>query len=379
MTDRPLRVLWATDRIGYGSHLHGPGRRLLSIMPHVDPAAVRISACVLRAEDAELSRLFETKGISLRHLGRHRLDPRTIASLVRIIREEAIDLLHLTGYGASNFGRIAAALMGIPAIVHVTDHYYPWYQHVADRLLGRWTAAVITVSNSVARNSPMFRDGRLGSRVTVIQNAIDLEEFAPAPAEVSRRMRSALGIRPDQLVVGYVGRLHEEKGLLHLVAGAPAILRAMPDTCFLLVGDGPQRDELRALVGRLGLERNFILEGFRADVAAVLSMLDVVVLPSLTEGFPNVALEAMAVGRAIVASRVEGIQEIVVDDETGLLVPPADPEALAASIVRLLEQPTERARLAKGARAASLQYRPDGYVRALMNVYRRVVDRGRAA
>ncbi len=374
-----LRVLWATDRIGYGSHLHGPGRRLLSIAPHVDPAVVRLLACVMRAEDVELSRLFEAKGVSLRHLGRHRLDPRTIAPLVRIIREEEIDVLHLTGYGASNFGRIAAALTGIPAIVHVTDHYYPWYQHVADRLLARWTTAVIAVSNSVARDSPMFRSGRLADRVTVIQNAIDLEEFAPVDAAVSRRLRGALGIRPEQLVVGYVGRLHEEKGLLHLLEAAPAILRAVPDACLLLVGDGPQRDELHERVRRLGLERNVIFEGFRTDVAAVLSMLDVVVLPSLTEGFPNVALEAMAVGRAIVASRVEGIEEIVAHERTGLLVSPANPRELAEAIVRLLEQPAERARLAGNAREASLGSGLDGYVKALVGVYRRVTDRGRPA
>jgi glycosyltransferase involved in cell wall biosynthesis len=374
-----LRVLWATDRIGYGSHLHGPGRRLLSIAPHMDPAVVRLFACVMRAEDVELSRLFEAKGISLRHLGRHRLDPRTIAPLVRIIREEEIDVLHLTGYGASNFGRIAAALTGIPAIVHVTDHYYPWYQHVADRLLARWTTAVITVSNSVARDSPMFRSGRLAGRITVIQNAIDLEEFAPVDAAVSRRLRGTLGIRPEQLVVGYVGRLHEEKGLLHLLEAAPAILRAVPDACLLLVGDGPQRDELHERVRRLGLERNVIFEGFRTDVAAVLSMLDVVVLPSLTEGFPNVALEAMAVGRAIVASRVEGIEEIVAHERTGLLVSPANPRELAEAIVRLLEQPAERARLAGNAREASLGSGLDGYVKALVGVYRRVTDRGRTA
>jgi glycosyltransferase involved in cell wall biosynthesis len=192
-------------------------------------------------------------------------------------------------------------------------------------------------------------------------------------------MRVSLGIGPEQRVVGYVGRLHEEKGLLHLLAAAPAILRTVPDACILLVGDGPQREDLRQRVRELGLEGNVIFEGFRTDVAAVLSMLDVVALPSLTEGFPNVALEAMAVGRAIVASRVEGIGEIVVDGETGLLVPPANPTELAACIVRLLEQPTERARLAGNALRASRRYGLDGYVKALLGVYLRAVNRGPTA
>jgi glycosyltransferase involved in cell wall biosynthesis len=376
---RPLRVLWATDRIGYGNHLHGPGRRLLTIAPRIDPAVAQIVACVLRADDPELSRLFAERGIPLRHLGKHRLDPTTVPKLLSILRRERIDLVHLTGYGASNFGRIAAGMLGIPSIVHVTDHYYPWYQRVADRLLAPWTTAVVTVSHSVARTSPMFRSPRLQRCTTVIHNAIDLEEFAPAEPDAVRRLRASLQLEPQDLVVGYVGRLHPEKGVHHLVEAAPAILAAEPRARLLLVGDGPQRAELEQRVAELGLGERVSLRGFEADVASMLSVLDVAVFPSLTEGFPNVVLEAMAVGKPVVASDVEGIAELLDQGETGLLVPPADPPALASAVLRLLAQPEERARLAANARRASRAYGIERHVAALETLYRRVAAEGRAS
>ena len=362
---RPLNVLWATDRIGYGSHLHGPGRRLLTIAPEIDPAVARLVVCVLRGEDPALSRLFAQRGIPLRHLGRRRLDPTTLPRLVRLVREERIDLLHLTGWGASDFGRLVSAWTGVPAIVHVTDHYHPWYQDVADRLLGWRTDAVIAVSRSVAETSPMFRHARLRRRVRVLQNPVDLREFAPVPEAEAAALRQALGVPPGRLVVGYLGRLHPEKGVHHLPDALPAVVRAVPEAVLVVIGDGPQQRALEAQVQRLGLGPHVLFHGFRSDVAAALSAFDVAVVPSLTEGFPNVVLEAMAVGRPIVASRVEGIAEILRHDETGWLVPPGDAPGLADALVRALKEPAERARLATGAREAAKRFDLRAYVRAL--------------
>ncbi len=373
---RPVNVLWATDRVGYGSHLHGPGRRLLTIAPELDPARVRLTACVLRAEDPALSRLFTDRGIALRYLGKHRLDPTTLPRLARIVRDEKIDLLHLTGYGASDFGRVVSAMAGVPAIVHVTDHYYPWYQAIADRLLARHTDAVIAVSRSVVATSPMFRIARLRARARVMQNPVDLRDFAPIPAQAAVALRRELGIAPGRPLVGAIGRLHPEKGLLHLLEAVPEVVRAVPDAVFLVVGDGPQRDELHAQARRLGLGDHVVFHGFRTDVAALLSILDVVAVPSLTEGFPNLVLEAMAVGRALVASDVEGISEILVHDETGWLVPPRDSAGLAAAIVRLLRRPEARERLGRNAHEAAKRFDLRAYVRVLEDTWVQVAAAG---
>lgn len=362
---RPLNVLWATDRIGYGSHLHGPGRRLLTIVPELDPAAVRLTVCVLRPEDPDLSRLFAERGIPLRHFGKHRFDPTTLVRLLRLVREEGIDLLHVTGWGATSFGRAVSALTRVPIVVHVTDHYHPWHQALADRLLGWRTDALVAVSRSVAETSPMFRSERLRRRVRVIRNPVDLREFSAVTEAEAAALRRELGIEPGRPVVGYVGRLHEEKGVHHLLAAAPEVARTAPGAVFLVVGDGPRQAELHAEARRLGLGERAVFHGFRRDVAAVLSICDVVAVPSLTEGFPNVVLEAMAVGRAIVASDVEGIAEILVHGETGWLVPPGDPARLAAGIVHLLQHPAERERLARSARAAAQGFDLRAYVRAL--------------
>jgi glycosyltransferase involved in cell wall biosynthesis len=337
----------------------------------------RIEACVLRAEDPDLARLFRERDIPLRHLGKHRLDPTTIPKLVRIIRRERIDLVHLTGYGASNFGRIAATLTGIPSIVHVTDHYYPWYQRAADTLLAPWTPCVVTVSHSVARTSPMFRNERLRARTSVIHNALDLDEFAPLAPDAALALRGKLGLAAGDVVVGYVGRLHEEKGVQHLLEAAPAILAADPRVRLVLVGDGPTREALEARARALALGPRCSFPGFATDVRSMLSALDVAVFPSLTEGFPNVVLEAMAVGKPVVASGIEGIAEILVHDETGLLVPPADPPALADAILRLVARPEERARLASNAKRTSRGYGLERYVTALEQLYVRVARDGR--
>jgi glycosyltransferase involved in cell wall biosynthesis len=135
-------------------------------------------------------------------------------------------------------------------------------------------------------------------------------------------------------VVGSIGRLNEQKGHRYLLDAAPAVLRAHPDARFLIVGDGDLAEPLRRQAQALGLADRVVFAGHRGDVPEMLGAIDVLCLPSLYEGTPLALFEAMAAGKAIVASAVDGCAEVLADGTTGLLVPPRDPAALGAAVVR---------------------------------------------
>jgi glycosyltransferase involved in cell wall biosynthesis len=165
-------------------------------------------------------------------------------------------------------------------------------------------------------------------------------------------MRAALGIPPDAFLIGVVARLEPEKGHRHLLEALPAIVEAVPNAWLLLVGEGSQADPLRAQAGSLPLAagQRVVIAGFQPDVEAVTQALDVAVMPSLREAQGLALLEAMAARRPVVASAVGGIPETIRDGVDGLLVPPADPDALAASVIRFARDAKLRDRLAASGR-----------------------------
>jgi glycosyltransferase involved in cell wall biosynthesis len=147
------------------------------------------------------------------------------------------------------------------------------------------------------------------------------------------------------------------------------VLEAFPRVVFLIVGDGPLRGELEALTRALGVEKNVIFAGYREDVPRVLSVFDIKVLPSVTEGLPLAILEAMAMGKPVIATEVGGVKEILKDGETGFLVPPQDPEALSERIIYLLRNEDEARQLGIRAREESKKYDIDLCVRRLEELY----------
>ncbi|MFL5381132.1 MAG: glycosyltransferase family 4 protein [Longimicrobiaceae bacterium] len=229
----------------------------------------------------------------------------------------------------------AAFAAGIPVVVrHANDRPFGRSPHY--RLLYGAIAAH-HVANSHATRDTLLRSSRWlkPGDVTVIHNGIALAPFAAAePAE--------LPVPAGALVIGFVGRFDERKGLLDLARAWPAIAAALPDAHLVLVGKGPAEAAARALLD--GAPRVHWL-GFRRDVAALLKAMDVLAVPSHWEGFGLVAAEALAAGVPVVAADASSLPEIVRDGREGLLVPPADVEALAAALVRLGRDPAERRRM----------------------------------
>ena len=364
-----INVLFVADHLSYEGKMHGGGRFFWNVLPRFNKNKYNVILCVLRKKNA-LNDLFMSQGINIRYLGKAKFDPSTFITLRKIIKEEKIDILHLHQYGASNFGRLAGLIAGVPVIIHShdTDPNYPLYQRIADLILAHFTDRVIAVSES-AKESTIKKRSIQEGKVIVLYNAIPLEEFHELTPEQKEEERRRLGINPDYKIVGTVTRLREEKGNKYLLEAAVEVLKVFPKTVFLIIGDGPLREELQNLCKQLNIDENVILYGFSGDIQKFYSIFDIKVITSVNEGFSFALIEAMAMGRAIVATDVGGPKEILKDGETGLLVPMKDSGMLARKIISLLENGQELERLARNAKKESKNYDINLYVRELERQY----------
>lgn len=368
-----INVLLANDHLGVWNSIHGVGRLFSLWVPRFDKSKFNITVCILREKDRigeEFEKQFKKYGVRIRFFGRAKFNPLTLMDFIKVIREEKIDIMHLQTYGASTFGRLAGIMTGTPAIVHAHDNdsNYPWYQRLADLALSKFTDKAIAVSESVKESLVTKRNVPEG-RVVVMHSAIPLERFRVPEADQIQKEKRRLGISLTSKVVGTVARLREEKGLKYLLESVPKVLAVFPNTSFVIVGDGPLRRELESIPRRLKIAQNVIFTGYYEDVSKVLSICDIKVLPSLTEGFGLAIVEAMAMGKPIIATNVGGIKEILKDGGCGLLVPPRDPEALAEKIIYLLRNEDEAKRLGIIAKEESKKYDINLYIPKLERLY----------
>jgi glycosyltransferase involved in cell wall biosynthesis len=247
------------------------------------------------------------------------------------------------GYKADLLGRRAARSVGIPVVAvsrgWTGECFRVRLYERLDRFLLRWMDRVVCVS---AAQADKVRRARVAEdRIRVIHNAIDPDRFA----ETDRRHRAKLlkyFRGPKTRIVGAAGRLSPEKGMDVLVAAAEEIVRDDPSVGFVVFGEGAERPRLFARIKDAGLMGSFVLAGFRNDLDRFISALDVLALPSHTEGLPNVALEACAANVPVVATRAGGTPEVIEDGVNGLLVPTGDVEALAARLRDMLASEERR-------------------------------------
>src|SRR5580765_5443980 len=378
--NRPLNVLHVCDHLGWnGSRMHGVKRLFAWIIPRFDPDRFRLSLVSLRKRDVSEETL-DALGVDITYLERSKFDPRTLSALLKVIDTKQIDILHLHGYGATTFGRLAGAVRGIPTIVHehanLTDT--PWFQKIADRMLEPWTDIALAVSRSTA--DFVIRARQIPeSKVKVVYLGAPLEEFSRSrTAEEIDGARRELGIGAGDFAIGTVTRLHESKGNSYLIDAAAAVVRDRPAARFFLVGEGPLLGDLQAQASALGLGDRFVFAGFRRDVAATLSAFDLSVFPSLWEGTPITAFEALAMGKPIVATDADGLLDILTNDHDAAIVPKRDAIALADKIVWAMDHPDERARLGAAARLTGQQFGIDAFVRKMERLYVLLHDVSRA-
>jgi glycosyltransferase involved in cell wall biosynthesis len=337
---------------------------LPALARHFDVAVAASGNGPLR-EAAEAAKV---RFLPLRYL-RRSLNPLrdllALLELIRLLRRERPDILHANSSKAGVLGRFAAAAAGVPIRIFTVHGWAfeaysgpaSWAYLWADRLAGRCTTVTICVAEHERSKGVRARTCRSGQTV-VIRNAVDV---AAAP-------RARLDGGRPRLVT--VGRLKAPKDFATLVRA----FAALPSNSFeaLIVGDGPERPVVEAEVERLGLGRAVRLLGERQDVPALLAGSDVFVLSSASEGLPLSVEEAMAAGLPVVASAVGGVPEVVVEGETGFLVPPGDVDRLTVALGRLLADPSLRRRMGASGRArAEALFDLAAFRRAHVDLYRR--------
>ena len=381
MPSKKLNILQICDHLGWeGSRMHGVKRLFGWMIPRFDADRFNVSLVSLRKKDLSEETL-ESLGIDITYLHKNKFDPATLPALLKVIDRKQIDILHMHGYGATTFGRLAAAMRRIPTIVHehanLTDT--PWFQKAADYAMVPFTDIGIAVSQSTAE----FLIGARkvpAERVKVVYLGVPLEEFSRprTPQEIADARRE-IGAAPADFVAGTVTRLHDSKGNEFLVEAARRVVDERPNARFFVVGEGPLREPLEAQARALNLGERLVFHGFARDVARVTSAFDLSVFPSLWEGTPLTVFEALAMGKAIVATDADGLLDVLKHDRDARIVPKRNAKALADEIVRMIDRPDERARLGAGARETGREYDIAAFVRKMERLYGFLHETSRAS
>jgi len=291
--------------------------------------------------------------------------------------KEKPTIVHTHTSKAGLLGRLAAKFAGVPIIVH-TPHGHVFFGYFGslktkifvnlERLASRVTDKIVALTSKEKDDYLLFNiDSE--DKFNVIHSGVDLDRFRELSPEEKQKFKGKLGIPENSLIVGTVGRLVAVKGPEYLVRAARYIISEFPNTFFLFAGDGDLKQKLRKRAVELGIQNNIIFLGWRSDVAKILSVYDVFILPSLNEGMGRVLVEAMALGKPLVASDVGGIPDLVTHGENGFLVPPKNSKELAKYIQILLEDIKQREKMGLAGKEMVVNFSDEIMVESISKMY----------
>jgi len=365
----PLRKIKVLQLIE-GLNLGGAETKLMELVAHMDRDRFETVVCSLGMGD-RIKEEFEKLGVEFITMARQqRVDLGLIFKVAKLIRERQVDVVMTTLFYADVLGALAGVFSKPKAVFSWETISAPeWlltHRLLVYRFAMRFCTRVISVSHATAKWL-IEKRGVPRDKVVVIPYGVNLDLYR---AGENPELKQKLGIEPDAKVVGVVARLHPQKGHRYLIEAAKSIVAKNPKTKFVIVGDGELRAGLEEMARAKNVAGNFMFLGFRKDVKDLMRVFDVFCLPSLYEGLPNVVLEAMATAKPVVATAVDGTPELIVENETGYLVPPADPHALAEKISLLVaNQEMARRFGSNGLKRVKAEYSLEKQVEGFQNLY----------
>ncbi len=371
----PINIAYIIDGLGMG----GAERLMIPIFQHLDRNLFTPRICVLQSKgDNPLAEDIRALGVSVDELSISRLrDLDAIPRLRNYLREHRMALVHTQLEFSNILGNIAAKTLRLPSVC--TVHVLPSDEARAKSKLhqqAEWLALrqfcdrVLTVSEET-RQSYVVRSGIPARKLTALYNGIDLSPYLRLDSDLVRdSVREEFRIPRDALLIVTVAVLRPPKGIDRMIQAMPAVLDALPNAYYLIVGDGTHRQELEKETKRLNLSERVVFAGMQKDIPRFLVASDLFVLPTLTEALPTVLAEAMAARLPIVASAVGGIPEMVTDGANGFLVPPSQPSELSRTCLAILSSEPMRRKMGEiGWQVVNQKFKIENQVRKLEQIY----------
>ncbi|MFC1462590.1 glycosyltransferase family 4 protein [Verrucomicrobiota bacterium] len=355
--EQKITVLHFCEHFGGAqASLHGVARAFQWWIPGFDSSRFRILLCSRKGRDKAAEQM-EAGGLAPMYLGYGKADPRNLPALMRIVKNEQVDIIHAHGFGACAWGRVAGLLLKKPVIVHGRCNYHtvPAVMRPIERVLGPMTRYAFAVSESTRRYTIEKRHIP-EDVVKVLYNGILLENMPAVDDEWIKRFRAENGVSADGKVAGVVGRIVSHKGHLDTFRAVQALARDVPNIRLWVLGDGDYMPVLRQWLKDNAFEDHVRLFGFRRDVMTIIRCFDVQIFPSHFEGTPNTLFEAMAVGNCIVAAPTDGQGEILNDEDTALMYKLGDSDDMARQLKRALTDAPLASRLKGNALARSKDF-----------------------
>jgi glycosyltransferase involved in cell wall biosynthesis len=377
------RIIWIIDSLGPG----GAEQLTLSILKHFDKEKFELRVCTLQVRLGNpIAGKLEEAGIPvdivlvpvLRH-------PANLPKIIWYLLKQNPNLIHTQLEFSDILGGLAARLLGIPSVstLHTVGLPDPqdgqtanWRNNLMWFILRNFTSRIIAVSEDTRQFH--IKEGKIpAEKVLTIYNGIDTSAFINSKQNEFEKLRESFGFPFDATVFVTVAVLREQKGIQFMLRAMPAILAEVPNSYYLIVGDGNHRDSLQEIVNSLKLEKNVFFTGHRSDIPEILGISDIFVLPTLTEALPTVLIEAMAAQKVIIASNVGGVPELVTNGVNGFLVRPANLDELAVSCIKLARnKPMSNAMAANGFEIASKRFTIQQQIKELSNLYEELIKDG---
>jgi len=294
----------------------------------------------------------------------NRFNPAITYRLIKIIKDHKIDIVHGQGARAEFFARLASGLfcrskyvstIAMPVEGYDVGPIKRLLYKTLDCFSEKFVSYFLVVS-SVLEQTMIQAHGIPREKVVRIYNGIEIDHYEPHDQEDGRRkVRREHSINDSEILIGSLGRLVWQKGFEFFIQSIPLLIQDIRGTRFMLVGEGPLRQELESQARSLGILDRIFFTGHRNDIKDMMAAMDIIVIPSLLEGFPMITLEAMAMEKPIVTTAIDGITEQIRDGREGLLTPPKSPPALAQAVKRLVDDPDYARSLGKNARVKVVQ------------------------